>query len=728
MRLPTLIATVARVLESVAMSSAFDRLPELDRPAPVAEQRPHEATHHGRTSSDPYHWLRDPGYPVVTNEDVLSHLRAENEYFHEFLSSNEALVDTLFDEFKGRIDENDESVPYISNGYEYRWYYRPGEDYRTHSRRPLDTPEGDSSTEAVFLDENTLAEGHDYFVITGWTISPDNRLLAYAFDVDGDERCVAHIVDLATGERLADELTDVAGHVSFTADGSALVYAELDPDRWHTKRIRSHQLGASQSDDVTLYEENDDGFFLGFSKTSSREFFFISASRGEAEELWVVPSDLSSEPTLMVSRNVECVLQADHAHGQFHILANDTHKNFRLATTPDHTPAHEHWQTVVDGSDDVHWLGLQTFDGFIALKSRDRGYDKIHIRGYSSAGEGGAGDIDDAATIDFPSDVCVASLSTNPEFVQAHLRVSYESMVTPNTIFDVDTATRELTTRKVAKVPSGYDESAYETERIMVTARDGVEVPVSIVRKKGWAQDGSHPLWLYGYGAYGLTIPASFSTERLSALDRGFAYAIAHVRGGAMMGYPWYLDGKLEKRTNTFNDFVDVANHLVAADYVAAGNISISGRSAGGELMGAVILDSPELWRSVNLGVPFVDVLATMLDVSLPLTPPEWAEWGNPLESPEVYDLIAGYSPYDNITARDYPPMFVSGGLNDPRVTYWEPAKWTARMRELKTDNNLLVMRMNMGAGHFANSGRYGRLRDTAEEYAFMLLAHGITS
>ena len=708
------------VLSSGAMTS-FDRLPALARPAPVAEQRQHEATHHGRTSSDPYHWLRDPGYPVVTDHDVLSHLRAENEYFHEFLAANEALVDTLFDEFKGRIDENDESVPYISNGYEYRWYYRPGEEYRTHGRRPLD--ESSAAAEIVFLDENALADAHDYFVIASWTVSPDNRLLAYAFDVDGDERCVAHVVDLATGERLPDELTDVAGQVSFTADGSALVYAELDKERWHTKRIRAHQLGTNQADDRTLYEEDDDGFFLGFSKTSSREFFLIGADRGEAEEMWVVPADLSTEPTLMVSRDVECALRIDHAHGRFHILANDTHKNFRLAVTADDAPAHENWETVVEGSDDVHWLGLQTFDDFIALKSRDRGFDKVHIRSYGAAGEPST-----SATIDFPSDVCVVSLSTNPEFLQSHLRVSYESMVTPNTIFDVDIATRALTTRKVAKVPSGYDESAYETERIMVTARDGAEVPVSIVRKKGWKQDGSHPLWLYGYGAYGLTIPASFSTERLSALDRGFAYAIAHVRGGAMMGYPWYLDGKLEKRTNTFNDFVDVANHLVAVDYVAAGNISISGRSAGGELMGAAILDSPDLWRSVNLGVPFVDVLATMLDASLPLTPPEWAEWGNPLESVEAYDLIASYSPYDNVTARDFPPMFVSGGLNDPRVTYWEPAKWTARMRELKTDNNLLVMRMNMGAGHFANSGRYGRLRDTAEEYAFMLLAHGITS
>jgi oligopeptidase B len=299
-------------------------------------------------------------------------------------------------------------------------------------------------------------------------------------------------------------------------------------------------------------------------------------------------------------------------------------------------------------------------------------------------------------------------------------------MVTPDTIYDYDVASKELITRKVQKVPSGYDKSQYETERVMIAARDGVEIPVSIVYKKGFKKDGSHPMSLYGYGAYAATITPSFSTLRLSALDRGFSFAIAHVRGGSMMGYQWYLDGKLDKRTNTFNDFVDVARGLVADNYVAAGNISISGRSAGGELMGAVTLQAPELWRSVNLGVPFVDVLNTMLDATLPLTPPEWKEWGNPIESKEDFQLIQSYSPYDNIEQREYPPMFVSGGLNDPRVTYWEPAKWTAKMRAQKTDDNLLVMRINMGAGHFANSGRYGRLKDYAEEYAFMFLAHGI--
>lgn len=689
----------------------FDRLRALDQPAPVAEQRPHEFGHHGRKSEDPYHWLRDPGYPDVTDEDVLGHLRAENDYLQAFLGGNPALVDTLFEEFKGRIDETDTSVPFTHNGYEYRWSFNAGDDYRTHLRRPL--PDG---AESIFLDEPALAADHEYFVVGGWTISPDNRLLAYAVDTSGDERCIARIRDLETGELLDDVLVDVQGDLSFSSDGAALLYVELDPDRWFGRRVRAHRIGTPQTEDRNLFEEGDDSYFLGFTKTSSREFVLISADRGETQEMWVLPADLSTEPTLMVPRDAGFTQQIDHAHGRFHILANDTHKNFRLAVADDDTPFHESWRTVIDGDDGVHWLDIQTFADFVALKSRDRGEDRIHIRGYDGS----------ARVVAFPSAVGVASIDQNAEFDQSHLRVRYESMVTPPTIYDVDATTLALTSRKVARIPSGYDESQYRTERIMAPARDGVEIPVSIVMHEDWEHDGSHPLWLYGYGAYGITVPASFSTERLSVLDRGFAFAIAHVRGGAMMGYPWYLDGKREKRTNTFNDFVDVAHHLVSERYVEAGNISASGRSAGGELMGAVTLHAPDLWRSVNLGVPFVDVLATMLDASLPLTPPEWSEWGNPLESADVYDLIAAYSPYDNIDEVEYPPMFVSGGLNDPRVTYWEPAKWTARMRERKTDSNLLVMRMNMGAGHFANSGRYGRLRDLAEEYAFMLRAHGI--
>ena len=530
------------------------------------------------------------------------------------------------------------------------------------------------------------------------------------------------IQNIETGEYLSDELGDVAGSLAFTKDGKSLLYGMLDKERWHTTDIKVHVLGTSQKQDRSLYTEKDDGYFIGFYTTSSREYFVISSSQGEVQESYVIKTDLSGELQQMVSRDAGFQQSIDHAHGYFYLLANDSHPNFRLARVVDSEPTVENWETLQAGNDQNYLLGLQAFDGNLILKSRVNGLEKIELLGYP----------DEQAkmtrtSISFPEEVFTASLGVNPEFNTNHIRLNYESMVTPDTVYDYQLKDASLVTRKVKKVPSGYDKTQYESERIMIEARDGVEIPVTIVYKKGFNKDASQPMWLYGYGAYSATITPSFSTMRLSILDRGFSFAIAHVRGGSMMSYQWYLDGKLKKRTNTFNDFVDVAKGLVDRKYVAAGNISVSGRSAGGELMGAVVIQSPELWRSVNLGVPFVDVLNTMLDASLPLTPPEWKEWGNPIENSEDYDLIKSYSPYDNIEKRDYPPMYVSGGLNDPRVTYWEPAKWTAKMRAEKTDDNLLVMRINMGAGHFANSGRYGRLRDYAEEYVFMMLAHGIT-
>jgi oligopeptidase B len=696
---------------------AFKRLQQLDQVAPIANKIPHQEKHHSRTLNDHYHWLKDQSYPVVDDKSVISHLEQENTYYQSFLEPNLGLVDTIFEEFKGRTDEQETSVPYVSNGYEYRWYYRAGEEYRTRSRKNLGTGE-----EAIFMDESELAKSNDYFVIGDWDISPDNRYLAYSFDTAGDERYQVRIKDLRTGEYLEDVLDDVQGEIEYSSDGSKLMYALLEQGRWHSKNINVHTIGSPQSDDETVYTEADDGFFIGFDKTSSEEFIIILSSQGEVRESHVLPASFSGKPVSIVDRSEGFTQSIDHANGEFYILANDSHSNFRLVTVSDENPSKENWKTIIEGSDESYLLGLQTFKEFFVLKSRDLGLEKIHVIPYAKLGSRF-----ESHEVSFPEALFTADLGVNLEFDQDFIRLSYQSMITPSTVFDYDLSKRLLSTRKVKKIPSGYDKSLYETKRIMAPARDGVMVPVSLVYKKGFKQDASHPVWLSGYGAYAATIEPYFSSGRLSALDRGFVYAIAHVRGGSMMSYQWYLDGKLKKRTNTFNDFVDVARHLVDEKYVSAGNISISGRSAGGELMGAAVIQAPELWRSVNLGVPFVDVLNTMLDASLPLTPPEWVEWGNPIVSQEDYDLIASYSPYDNIVARDYPPMFVSGGINDPRVTYWEPAKWTARMRELKTDKNLLVMRINMGAGHFSNSGRYGRLKDFAEEYAFMFLAHGIS-
>lgn len=697
--------------------SEFPRLKQLSIKQPVAQRVSSERTFHGQSLKDPYFWLKDQGYPTVNDQPVLDYLTEENAYHKAFLDPHTELVDTIFEEFKGRTDETEESVPYTENGYEYRWYFEEGADYRTRSRKNVTTGE-----EMVFLDETELAKGHEYFVLGDWEISPDNRYLAYSFDTAGDERYQVRIKDLKTGEYLDDLLDSVSGDVSFSRDGKSLLYGLLDKDRWYTREVKVHAIGQAQAGDKTLYRESDDGYFLGFYKTSSRDYFIVTSSQGETQESYTIASDLSGELTQLVSRDAGFEQKIDHAHGYFYLLANDTHKNFRLVRTADNKPQAEHWQTVQAGDDANYLLSLQAFDGFMALKSRDKGYEKIELIDYP---------VDESqalkrTSIEFPEAVFSASIGVNPEFKADFLRVNYESMVTPETTFDYQLKDQSLVTRKVQKVPSGYDANQYESERLMVTARDGVEIPVTIVYKKGFKKDGSQPMWLYGYGAYSVSVTPSFSTMRLSALDRGFSFAVAHVRGGSMMSYQWYLDGKLKKRTNTFNDFVDVANGLVERKYVAAGNISISGRSAGGELVGAATIQAPDLWRSVNLGVPFVDVLNTMLDASLPLTPPEWKEWGNPIQSADDYALLQSYSPYDNIAKRAYPPMYVTGGLNDPRVTYWEPAKWTAKMRAEKTDENLLVMRINMGAGHFANSGRYGRLRDFAEEYAFMFLAHDI--
>ncbi|MEP2652543.1 MAG: prolyl oligopeptidase family serine peptidase, partial [Paraglaciecola sp.] len=466
-----------------------------------------------------------------------------------------------------------------------------------------------------------------------------------------------------------------------------------------------------------LKAEDDTEYFLGFHATSSGEYLVIKAGNSEATESVVFDlDDLTKAPVYLSRREQKFLLEVDHGNGFFYLLSNDTHTNFRLAKVRDLDPKYENWQDFIAGSDDKYLKDFQVFKGFVAVSNSIKGIQSLSILPNHKP----------AFDISLPEKVASVGLSLNPEFNQQHVRIAYESMITPESVYDFDMASKALTLRKVKEIPSGYDKTQYYTERLMAPARDGVAVPVSIVYKKGFKKDASQPVYLYGYGAYAYGMEPTFSTAVLSLLNRGFAFAIAHVRGGDEMGYQWYLDGKLTKRQNTFNDFVDVAQFLIDQNYVAKGNISISGRSAGGELMGAVVNQAPELWRSVKLGVPFVDVLNTMLDASLPLTPPEWSEWGNPIKSKTSFEYIKNYSPYDNIEAKAYPPMLVTGGINDPRVTYWEPAKWTAKLRATKTDNNLLVMRINMGAGHFANTGRYAQLQDSAEEYAFTLLAHGI--
>ncbi|MFQ3251029.1 MAG: oligopeptidase B [Glaciecola sp.] len=690
------------------------RLKQLSIPAPKANKIPFSAQHHGKTINDNFHWLRDPSFPEVNEKAIIDYLNEENAYFDAFLSPQKTLVDTLFEEFKGRTNDTDTSVPWVENGYEYKSFYKPGEEYQTHSRRKLDS----TQAHEVLLSETDLAESFDYFLLDDWQVSPNNQYIAYSYNTNGDERYKIVVKDIKSGELLTEELSDTNGELMFSADSQSLVYGALASDRWYTESINVHRLGTKQSTDKVIYTENDEGYFLGFGVSSSKEYLVISSGQSEITETYVVPvSDLSVAPQKLVSREQKFINSVDHANGYFYILANDSHSNFRLAKVQDKHPSYDLWETVLEGCDRNYLMEMQTFSEFMVLVSRENGLERFSIFDYNG----------NQHDVEFPEAVCSLSIGNNPEFKQDCVRINYNSMITPSTVFDYNVFSKELITRKVQEIPSGYDKSEYISERIMAPTRDGVSVPVTLVYKKGFKKNASHPMHLYAYGAYGSTVRPSFSTMRLSLLDRGFCYAIAHVRGSDMLGHQWYLDGKLDKRMNTFNDFVDVARHLVSQAYVAPGNISISGRSAGGQLMGAATIQAPELWCSVTLGVPFVDVLNTMLDASLPLTPPEWSEWGNPIAESTVFDYIQAYSPYDNITQREYPPMLVTGGLNDPRVTYWEPAKWTAKMRDLKSDDNLLVMRINMGAGHFSNSGRYGRLRDYAEEYAFMLASHHIS-
>ena len=686
---------------------------------PVAGHRTHSVTYHGVTIEDPWHWLRDPKYPTVEDADVLAYLAAENEYFEAWLSPHQELTNTIFEEIKARQQPDLSSVPWKRGGWYYQWSYQEGSQYRVW-RRWLDdgpnareAPPADSQT---VLDEPALAEGSNYFRLGSFSVSNCGSLLAYSADTDGSERFRMVVKDLDTGEMRGDEIEGTIGNAVWAADDSSFFYTLVD-ENWRPWQVRRHVLGQQVQQDSIIYEEADPGFFVGLSITTSREYIIVGSGDHVTSEVRLIPASDPASDALMVSpRRTGHEYSVDHQRDRFVIRTNDTHKNARLTTAPADDPTEKSWIPLVDASNSHYIRAFKAFQDFIAVEERIDGLD--HVRLIDRAGE--------SSYIRFPESAYTVGLDTNPEFQTDTLRLEYASMVTPATVFDYHVGAAELETRKVQQVPSGYDASEYVTERVLSTARDGAQVPVSIVRRRETPVDGAAPLYLYGYGAYGLAIPPSFSTTRLSLLERGFIFAIAHIRGGDDLGYHWYEAGKLDRRANTFNDFVDVACDLVERGYGAEGRIAIAGGSAGGQLMGAVVNQAPELWGAVAAHVPFVDALNTMLDDTLPLTPIEWPEWGNPIEDEAAFEYIRSYSPYDQLQPRDYPPMLVTAGLNDPRVTYWEPAKYVAKLRMLKTDSNPLLLKTNMGAGHGGRSGRYDRLYEVAEEYAFMLVSMGL--
>lgn len=676
---------------------------------PKAVKKPSSATHHGITLTDDYAWLRDPGYPEVKDAEILAHLAAENAWFEARMAGQQGRIDELFTEMRARIKEADKSVPQKDGDYLYWIEFEEGAEYKKWWRRPVA-----GGPDELILDEVALAEGHDYFRLGAIAVSNDGKLLAWSVDDNGSERFTARIKVIATGEVLPDEIPGTLSSLIWVAQDKGLVYS-LANEQWRTDNARLHWLGQPLSSDVEIYHEDDEGFRVGCSLSANEQWLIIGTSDHETSEVRLVPAaDPLAAPLLVKPRQSGVEYDVD-LHGEtLFIHANDTHENFRLATAPLADPAN--WTTLIEGMDDFYLTGFDLFRDFYVTEGRVRGLDRIEVRYYDDPAR--------VEPIEFPEESYSAGLGDNPEWAVDRLRLSYESMVSPATVFDYHVANRTLEVRKVQEIPSGYDASLYATERLEVAARDGTLIPVSVVYRKDRVAGG--PLHLYGYGAYGISIDPGFSTTRLSLVDRGFAYAIAHIRGGDDLGRAWYKAGKLERRTNTFNDFVDVARGLIERGFTQAGRISISGGSAGGELMGAVINSDPDLWGAVVAHVPFVDVLATMLDPSLPLTPGEWPEWGNPIEDKVAFELIRSYSPYDQIRAQAYPPLLVTAGLNDPRVTYWEPAKWVARLRELKTDQNELLLKTNMGAGHGGKSGRFESLKETAEEFAFILWQLGI--
>ena len=677
---------------------------------PKAEKRDHSYSHHGITIADPYYWLKDQSYPTVDDTDILDHLKAENAWFEARMKPQQALVDELFEEMKGRIKEDDSTVPQKDGDWLYWSEFEEGAEYRKYYRKPV--AGGDAQ---LILDENALADGHEYFRLGAFSVSKNGRYLAYSADTNGSERFTARIKDLQTGELLPDEIPGTLSGLVWVKGDTALVYGLAD-DNWRVHDATLHVLGTPVSDDVELYRETaDEGFRVGTGLSAQEDWLVIATGDNETSEVRLVPADdPTAEPILVKARQKGVEYDVDVRDGTLWVHTNDDHVNFRLATATLDAPGE--WTTLIPGSDEFYLTDFDLFKNFYVTEGRLRGLDQIQLRDYA--------DPNLVKPIAFTEASFDAGLSNNPEYDQNTLRLAYESMVTPDSVFDYHVDSGELELLKQQEIPSGYDVDLYTTERVEIPARDGTMVPVSIVMRKDRPKTG--PLHLYAYGAYGYAVPPGFSTTRLSLIDRGYAYAIAHIRGGDDLGRKWYLQGKLNERTNTFNDFVDVAKGLVDKGYTEKGKISISGGSAGGELMGAVVNTDPDLWGAVVAHVPFVDVLNTMLDKDLPLTPGEWPEWGNPILSKQAFAYILSYSPYDQVVAQDYPPMLVTAGLNDPRVTYWEPAKWVAKLRDVKTDDNELLLKTNMGAGHGGKSGRFESLHETAEEFAFILWQLGV--
>jgi oligopeptidase B len=675
---------------------------------PIAKKEAKELTIHGDTRIDEYFWLRE-------REDsaVIAYLEAENAYRESVMKNTEELQSKLYEEIVGRIKQTDMSVPYRLNGYYYYTRYEEGKEYPIYCRKKgsLD------AEEEIMLNVNEMAEGFSYYQVAGLSISPDNRILSFGVDTLSRRIYTIHFKNLETGEILEDKLEVTSGSAAWANDNSTVFYTVKDEQTLRPYKVYKHKLGAINGEDELIYTEEDETFVCAAYKTKSRDYIMIGSFATLSNEYrFLDANEPDGDFSVVQPRIRELEYSVSHYGDKFYILTNMDARNFRLMETPVSAPGKENWQGVIPHREDVYLNGIEIFSNYLVVSERKDGLVNLRIMPW---------DGNDEHYMEFPEEAYLAYISTNPEFETDILRYGYSSMTTPTSTYDYNMNTREKELLKQQEVLGDFDSDNYETRRLYAEADDGTRVPLSIVYRKGMEKNGKNPLLLYGYGSYGYTIDPTFSSVRLSLLDRGFIFAIAHVRGGQIYGRQWYEDGKLLKKKNTFTDFVDAGEYLVKENYTQPENMYAMGGSAGGLLMGAVVNMAPDLFNGVIAAVPFVDVVSTMLDESIPLTTGEYDEWGNPNEK-EYYEYMLSYSPYDNVKAMDYPHMLVTTGLHDSQVQYWEPAKWVAKLRDLKTDDNLLLLYVNMDTGHGGASGRFERYKETAMEYAFLLMLEGV--
>lgn len=669
---------------------------------PKANKIPHVMTEHGDTRTDNYYWLRDD---ARKDKQVIDYLNAENAYTESVMAAGKTLENTLYNEMVERMAQNDASVPYDYNGYTYQTIYQEGKDFPIYQRKPI----GSDGKWEILVDGNERAKGHEFYQLGDLAISPDNKRIAIAEDKEGRRNYTVAYKDLTDKTWQENVLTNISANLVWANDSQTLFYVDKDPQTLLPYQIYRHQYGSDRKQDVKIFEENDDRFYTWMEKSKSEDYILVTIASSTTSEYRLIDANAPEKPMVVFSPRQEGrEYYIDHFKGEFYIRSNHESELYGLYKT---ASIDAPWQTVIAPQSEVDLESFELFNRWLVLEERKQGLVSLRQVDWKTG---------QSTNIIFDDPVYMAWLSVNPQADSEELRFGYTSMTTPSSTYQWNMQTKEKQLLKQQEV-KGFKHDLYESERIWVKAQDGVEVPVSLVYRKDLFKKGENPILIYGYGSYGSSIDPSFSSARLSLLDRGFVYAIVHVRGGGELGKRWYNQGKMEHKVNSFTDFIDATKYLINQGYGAPKHVYAMGGSAGGLLMGAVINMAPELYRGVVAQVPFVDVLTTMLDASIPLTTGEYEEWGDPADK-DVYFRLKSYSPYDNVEAKAYPHLLVTTGLHDSQVQYWEPAKWVAKLRELKTDNNLLLLETDMSAGHGGKSGRFNRLRDTAREYAFILM------